>query len=97
MEWNQHSALSDLVLDEDQIDFLNTVQNRSRHNMANIAVRGDVSEQVCPLACPAATCLAALYSGQSQYCTRRATLDQVGGLAQAGLRESKFAAAAGKP
>ena len=50
MEWNQHSALSDLVLDEDQIDFLNTVQNRSRHNMANIAVRGDVSEQVCPLA-----------------------------------------------
>ena len=47
MEWNQHSALEDLVLDGDQIDFLNTAKNHSRHNVANIAVRGDVSEQVC--------------------------------------------------
>ena len=47
MEWNQHSALEDLVLKWDQVDFLNTVKNHSRQNMANVAVRGDVTEQVC--------------------------------------------------
>ena len=94
MAWNQHSAVEDLVLDGDQVDLLNAVKNHSRNNVANIAVRGDVSEQVCRNSgvsnCQSLGCSSLMLSRNTALGVRVVLhSDQVGGLAQAGLRKSQ--------